>query len=177
MAGMTGLVMRLLEGEEWPLARDLRVAAMRDSPTAFGSTVDRELSLSEDKWRGRLAGSAWFVACCAGEPLGLVSGVRVEPPDTRELAGMWVSPDWRGEGVSDALAVAVSEWAQADGAARLVLWVVETNAPALRLYARHGFSATGRRQALPSHPGLVEIEMSRDLEAQVTGSVRSGDRG
>ena len=44
-----------LPADAWPRARDLRVRALTEDPTAFGSTVAREQGLTPEQWRDRLA--------------------------------------------------------------------------------------------------------------------------
>jgi ribosomal protein S18 acetylase RimI-like enzyme len=76
---------------------------------------------------------------------------------------MWVRPDARGRGVAGALVNAATGWAKARGHDSMYLWVAESNTSARRLYERHGFTATGQRQPLPSHPEQPEIRMLRPL--------------
>jgi GNAT superfamily N-acetyltransferase len=156
-------VLRRLSPDEWPVARALRVAALSDSPAVFGSTVERERSLPEESWHGRLSGNAWFAAFHKAEPVGLACGVRGSVPDERELTGVWVSPDLRGSGVGDALVIAVRDWARIEGASRLTLEVTAGNAPAVGLYVRHGFRAAGQREAASSRHHGTDIPMSLDL--------------
>jgi ribosomal protein S18 acetylase RimI-like enzyme len=56
---------------------------------------------------------------------------------------MWVAPEARGRGVGDALIDAVLGWARSEKADRVGLDVREGNAPAIRLYERHGFIDVG----------------------------------
>ena len=72
------------------------------------------------------------------------------------MHAMWVHPAHRGAGLGAELVRAVRAWAVADGAAELALWVVDGNAPAVRLYAREGFAATGVRQPIAGRPGVQE---------------------
>jgi ribosomal protein S18 acetylase RimI-like enzyme len=74
---------------------------------------------------------------------------------------MWVRPHARGHRIGEALIEAVVGWARAERLGRVHLWVSETNDPARRLYERFGFTATGERQPLPSHPELTELAMAR----------------
>ena len=77
---------------------------------------------------------------------------------------MYVRPRARGRGVGEALVAVVIGWAGARDAAGLHLWVTETNAHARELYERCGFTLTGERKPLPSHPDLGEIGMTFPLE-------------
>ncbi len=152
MAGMTlAPVPRRLAPEEWPLARDLRVAALSDAPDAFGSTVDRERSLPASAWRERLSGNAWFAVFHAAEPVGLACGVRLGAPEERELTGVWVAPRARGTGVGDALVAAVRDWARGEGADRLTL--VSPRATRRRSASTGATGSRPQRSRTPAPPG------------------------
>jgi hypothetical protein len=55
----------------------------------------------------------------------------------------------------------VIDWAQRSGYSRLLLWVVDGNTNAERLYERSGFQRTGAVQEI--RPGDVEHEMELRL--------------
>ncbi len=159
------LVRQAVAGE-WELMRDVRLAALREAPYAFGSTYARESSFTEEQWRGRLSSrSVTFFAfagkCPPPEPAGL-AGV-YEEDGAADLVSMWVRPAARGLGVGQALVEAAAGWGKARRHDSLYLWVTETNAPARRLYERCGFIPTGERQPLPSDPSRPEIRMRRAL--------------
>jgi GNAT superfamily N-acetyltransferase len=64
-------------------------------------------------------------------------------PEFRELAAMWIAPAVRGTGAADAILDTAVDWARTVGAIGVRLWVVPTNAAAVRLYSRHGFELIG----------------------------------
>ncbi|MGH7408955.1 MAG: ribosomal protein S18-alanine N-acetyltransferase, partial [Candidatus Methylomirabilales bacterium] len=63
-----------------------------------------------------------------------------------------VAPEYRGQGIADALIKTGLGEAVAGGARVALLEVRESNAPALALYARWGFAVAGRRKRYYSHP-------------------------
>lgn len=158
--------------DDWKLLRDVRLDALSEAPYAFGSTYDREAGFTEEQWRMRVSGrSVTFFgyadpgllnnpldpASTEGDPAGLV-GVYVED-GTAQLVSLWVRPSARGQGVGQVLVKAAVRWARERGYPALSLWVTDTNDSARRLYERCGFTATGDRQPLPSHPDLQEIQL------------------
>jgi|SRR5580693_8645278 ribosomal protein S18 acetylase RimI-like enzyme len=158
------VVVREVSPGEWETLRDIRLAALKDSPDAFGSSYARESVFSEDNWRDRLtSGATTFFAELADvpEPVGLAGVYEVD--GLADLVSMWVCPAVRGQGIGDALVNAASDWAKSQGYDSLLLWVTESNTPARRLYERCGFTPTGERQPLPSNPDLPEIQLSRSL--------------
>jgi ribosomal protein S18 acetylase RimI-like enzyme len=139
--------LRVLTPEDWPVWRELRLAALGEASYAFGSRLSdwQGEGDREERWRGRLSipGSYNIVALVDGEPAGMVSGVPGDAEGEAELISMWVSPSARGRGVGDRLMTAVEEWARRAGARVLRLAVTEGNANARALYLRSGFGDTG----------------------------------
>ena len=68
--------------------------------------------------------------------------------DAGLLISMWVAPEARRQGIGAALVDAVAHWARTRVLKRLFLDVVETNTPAIALYARKGFVPTGEAGTL-----------------------------
>jgi len=142
--------------------RELRLAALRDSPAAFSSTLERERAFPDDLWRSRLAPEAnpHFVAEDSEEGLvGLVVGA-VDPDDAdlAWLLSMWVAPSRRGSGLVDELIAVIDSWARATGRSKLKLEVIADNEPARRAYLRHGFTPTGRVTRAAGERDEVEME-------------------
>lgn len=82
---------------------------------------------------------AFFVARCAGEPVGC-GAVRLLDAETAELKRMYVAPSTRGSGVGRRLLAALEQEARALGARRLVLETGIRQAAALALYRAAGFA-------------------------------------
>jgi GNAT superfamily N-acetyltransferase len=161
-----GLDVVRLKPDEWETYRAIRLAALRDAPSAFGSTLAEAERQTEATWRGRLETSPIFVARLPeldGVDAGLIGAYLERETETYELVSMWVRPEARGRGVSDALVQTVLDWVADAGADQVHLWVTESNQPARRLYERCGFSYTGERAPLPSDPTLSELGMVRSL--------------
>jgi GNAT superfamily N-acetyltransferase len=171
------LEVRRIRADEGLRLRDLRLQALADAPSAFGSTLAREQAFPEEVWQERAAGGAagadrvTFVAERDGRWLGLATGLADDPETPRSspegsepvLVGMFVDAAERGRGVGAALVEAVAEWARQRGAARLSLWVTSTNRAATALYERCGFRPTGETKPLAHTPSLTELRMVRDL--------------
>jgi ribosomal protein S18 acetylase RimI-like enzyme len=83
---------------------------------------------------------------------------------TAWVFGMWVDPAARRQGAAQALLRALTGWAQGRGADVLNLHVTETNAPAIALYKRLGFRASGGTEPLPHTPSLRENHMACRLD-------------
>jgi len=155
---------RRVREDDWRVMRDIRLDALREAPSAFGSTYAGEMLFTESDWRRRASGHGFFAYLpdLGPRPMGLAGGFG-EGEGTAEMVSMWVRPEARGRGVGMAMVEAVVSWARARGMTRLGLWVTESNKPARRLYERCGFTLTGERQPLPSDPARAEIGMTLRL--------------
>jgi GNAT superfamily N-acetyltransferase len=157
-----------VDEDGWPALRDIRLTALQADPSAFGSSLDRELDFAEDRWRQWPRASACFMAWQSedGGPeqaIGLAVGADRQDGAEAELVALWVDPEHRGLRAGEALVSAVIDWARADHRKRLTLWVTTGNAAAVGLYERLGFVATGAEKPLPSDPQLVELEYQLPL--------------
>lgn len=154
----------LLEEAAWPTLRAVRLAALRESPAAFWATWEEESAFDPEGWRRLVRAAAWFVARREREPVGVAGCLRREEcPTEPEVVGMWVHPAARGRDVADRLLDAIRSWATQEGMSSLVLWVVEDNERARRIYERHRFCLTGERAPLPEGRSGHEERMRCDL--------------
>jgi len=161
-------VIRRITLDDLDVFRDVRLRALRDSPSAFGSTYEAEASRPRDQWLDRVSRSAtsseraMFLAYDGDECVGLAGCVEDDLGADRQLISMWVAPTHRGTDTAKALIDAVLTWAEQTGARRVGLWVTRGNDRAKRFYERTGFRVTGDVQPLPSDPCKEEIRMVRD---------------
>ena len=147
--------------DEWFDVREIRLAALVESPDWFCASYDEEIDQVESWWRRFIAAGAWFIAYAGDTSIGIAAGIRSRELEdsTRQLISMWVEPVARGRGIGGRLVDEVIGWARADGANEIQLQVTEGNEAARRLYEGRGFVATDRSQAHPRIPSLVEHEM------------------
>jgi GNAT superfamily N-acetyltransferase len=155
----SGVAVRVADpGRDWTTWRDLRLRALRDSPSAFGSTYEREVDFTETQWRQRVGGDGVAVlATVADDPVGMAGGFR-DLPGLLHVIAMWVDPGHRRRGVSGALLRGLEEWADAHGL-RLHLDVNTSNRAARTSYERYGFVATGETRPLREGSGEVVERM------------------
>ena len=164
-------IIRQIRPTEGVALREIRLRALAESPSAFGSTLTETAARPAEYWDGRARGDAGgqestlFVAEDADRWVGLVGGVLEQLDGTRrvELISMWVDPAYRGRGLGQGLVERVVAWARQHGASAVGLWVTETNSPAVSLYRRCGFTSTRETQPLPSDETLLEQRMILQL--------------
>jgi len=162
---------RRIRADEGLQLKALRLRALADSPMAFGSTLAREQAYSDALWHERAASGAagdkvvTFVADDDNRLLGMAAGLAAdaESPQDPIMVGVFVDGTLRRQGIGAALVKKVIDWARARGSARLLIWITAGNEPALALYRRYGFRATGVKRPTTHTPNLVENEMVLEL--------------
>lgn len=158
-------MIRRLGPDDGHLLKELRLAALEESPAAFLTSYDDAAGRSMDEWRDLLRPdrNPAFVWENAFGAHGMVVAARDESgTDAVYLVALWVRPEFRGRGVAAQLVRRVLRWAAERSAPCVRLCVTEGNDPAERLYARHGFVRTGRIE-VQEHDGLSEIVMEATL--------------
>ena len=163
-----------VQRRDWQDYRDIRLAALKDAPSAFASTWQEEAALTASQWMERARrsedGDTRTIVIAvddAGRRVGLAGGYR--PGDRgadADLISMWVAPDCRGRKISPELVRAVLAWAESHRADRVGLWVNATNRPAISLYEKLGFRRTGEVDKLPSDPAQQEVRMLRGADSR-----------
>ena len=128
---------------EW---RKIRSDALRETPSAFLTSLAEFEAQSDEQVRDRLA---------QGQVLAVFDGPRVVAttafsqktrPQTRhraELSAFYVRAEARGAGVADRLMASVVDAASERGVVQLELWVYAGNPRAIAFYRRHGFEQSG----------------------------------
>jgi ribosomal protein S18 acetylase RimI-like enzyme len=162
----------LVSLETLELYRRTRLAALRDTPLAFGSTYEKESAFDDSVWRERIARNQTDQSCCylaiddetdSALAAGL-AGVFVENDPTRgTLFSMWVAPTYRRNGVGQKLVEACLDWCRARKIRTIDLLVTDWNAGATRFYERLGFTRTGKAEPYPNAANMVEYEMIRKV--------------
>lgn len=157
------LEVQRLTPDSWRTYQEVRLAALREAPHAFGSTWEREAELDEKAWRDRLSERAQFVAISEEVVVGTVGGSSSDDSRTAWLVSMWVDPRWRGQGVGDHLVKVILGWARTSGFQEVRLWVADGNREAERLYNRNGFGRTDAVQPIRVGEPRLEFEMALRL--------------
>ena len=100
------------------------------------------------KSSGEFDPSWWFVLRGGGEPRAVLLLSRTPQPGTAELVYLGLVPVARGRGLGDVTMRQALHVIASHGPGTLALAVDSANAPALRLYQRHGMRRIGSKLAL-----------------------------
>jgi ribosomal protein S18 acetylase RimI-like enzyme len=149
--------------------KTVRLRALQEDPTAFGSTYAKEAQLSDDEWLERVTtwnsgNSACYLAMEESVPCGIIAGyLDKNDPQRAHVVSMWVAPTHRRTGLGSALIEKIEMWARGLQARELFLLVTSNNAAAFRFYERCGFAANGYTEPYPNDPDVVACGMIKPL--------------
>jgi RimJ/RimL family protein N-acetyltransferase len=149
---------RFLTTQDVTAYRDLRLHALRESPTAFVSSYEQEAQLSLADFAARLcpnhdSASGIFGAFSDRNHLigilGFSRETRLKRVHIGTLWSMYILPEFRGQGVgANLLDGAIAHARRLDGLRQLTLSVTAGNVAAGALYRSRGFEPFGlARQA------------------------------
>ena len=117
------------------------------SPASIASELSNPLSL-------------WFVAVDNGRTVGYVGSQSVL--DGADMMNIAVDPDYRRQGVAEALVAALEKALKEKGVIFLMLEVRESNLPAVSLYEKLGFFIVGKRPGYYRHPKEDALIMRKE---------------
>ncbi|MET1004868.1 MAG: GNAT family N-acetyltransferase [Propionibacteriaceae bacterium] len=177
---MSEMTIAVLGAEDWQRYRDVRLAALKESPHAFTATYEEEADLDEDYWRERMTRSLRFLAEQDGIAYGVVSlGRESDDPTSGEVFGLYVTPEARNTGLSWRLVQAAADRARDEDMRQIHYWVGSENARAIAFAANFGFRPAGERRTTRisnEEFGDQEVAMVLSLMAD-PGSVPNPNRG
>lgn len=154
---MTQISVRALGAADWQTYREVRLAALRDAPDAFVSTLTQEEALPQQEWQDRMTRSMRLVAQNGTETVGVASVGDAEEPATAQVFGLWVSPESRGSGIAGRLVQAAATAARQQGKTQLTYWVGTDNPRAVAFASAFGFRPGDARR--PMHEGGDDEEI------------------
>ena len=147
----------------------VRLRALQDTPSAFGSTHAKESRFPDSEWvkrAGNMNGerSVGFIAMDSGAACGIAACfLDQNDPTQAHLVSMWTAPTHRQQRVGRLLVNEIFAWARERSVRTLRLMVTSNNETAIKFYERLGFSRTGRTEPYPNDPAVIEHEMSRSV--------------
>jgi ribosomal protein S18 acetylase RimI-like enzyme len=147
---------RRLGPEDAPVYKVIRLEGLRLDPRSFLSTVEEESALTLDAFRTRLSttDNATIGAFSGDQLVGIGTILRETRTRNRhkgDIVGIYVTPTARGAGVASGIMERLLAHGRALGLRSIRLDFEAENAPARRLYVRHGFREYGREPRAHLH--------------------------
>lgn len=153
--------------------RVLRLEALKQHPTAFGSDYEESLLHPEEYWHDKLKmdpeREIVFFAEMQGKLVGMTGIYRASGRKQAHSATVWgvyVAPELRGLHIAEALIRACLDWGREHGVIIARLGVAADNQAAIRCYERCGFKIYGFEEKSGFYEGryLDEYLMDCSLE-------------
>lgn len=141
-----------LTPDDWEEWRTIRLASLLETPSAYGSTYEREVAHAEQDWRRWLESPAVMVR---ENSVPIAIGASFSPePHVLHIVAMYVVPAHRGRGLSRMVLDALVAHAR-EHRLRAQLSVNNDNEAARIAYLRYGFVPTGETR--PLREGATEV--------------------
>jgi RimJ/RimL family protein N-acetyltransferase len=82
--------------------RQLRLAALHESPNSFGAKYETLKDRPDDYWQQVLKASSWCLVSVDGTDIGLLAVDRADKDRNSDcwLSSWWIDPAYRGQGIS-----------------------------------------------------------------------------
>jgi len=138
-----------LKPSQWKILKEIRLKALKDTPDAFGSTIEKEIIYTEADWKQKLSRQDCKTIIAYSEdsiPVGIAVGAPYG--DDAGLFAMWVDSKQRGKGIGSLLIDTIITWAEEKQSNAIRLDVTDHNHAAITLYQAKGFVKTGQKGTL-----------------------------
>ena len=148
---------RTTEAKDWMLLKQVRLAALFNTPTAFGVSYETAAKYTDEQWQERAtatAGPEFWLAFVDGKSVGMIGG-GISRTNRYNLIGMWVEPSMRGSGAASSLVEAVKSRALQKGYDHIFLDVCPDNERAASFYLKQGFVFIDEYEPLASYPHIM----------------------
>ncbi|CAI1496619.1 GNAT family N-acetyltransferase [Serratia quinivorans] len=156
---MLDIKIRRLQAENAEDFRAIRLAALKKSPEMFGSFYALEAEKPLQFFADRLTNCAVFGAYSNGRIVGVMvfkQAEGIKDAHKASLTGVFVEPEFRGQGIANALLKAVIDHGS-NQVEQILLTVVADNDAAISLYKKYGFEPYGMEpRALKTEQGYLD---------------------
>ena len=145
--------------------RALRLAALKDTPSAFGAKYEDEVNKPISEWQDRLKNTHWCFAVSEGVDVGLLAVDKAEKDRNSDcwLSSWWIKDEFRGSGIPKLMLTWLEQLCRENNWKKIGLGVWPENIRAIAAYKKLGF--TEAQELLPSRsiPGLMYLAMYRNV--------------
>ena len=145
--------------------RALRLAALKDTPDAFGAKYEDEVNKPISEWQDRLKNTNWCFVVADGVDIGLIAVDRAEKDRNSDcwLSSWWIHQDHRGSGIPKLMLNWVEQLCIEKKWKKIGLGVWPDNLRAISAYKKLGFTEAEKLLPSRSIPGLMYLAMYRNV--------------
>ena len=156
-----GVVVEIIEPNEWQRLRSIRLQALTESGHAFGGTFDVESAENETAWRSKFEKNDFLIASVDSVD-GALMYIEVLNGDfgaTCWIGGCWSDPRFRGKGLMRAMFTFIDQQNKDWKVQGLGVWT--SNYSAIAAYEKLGFVKMGEDTESTRKPGMFYQRMIR----------------
>jgi ribosomal protein S18 acetylase RimI-like enzyme len=145
--------------------RALRLAALKDTPDAFGAKYEDEVEKPILEWQDRLKNTHWCFVVADGVDVGLLAVDRAEKDRNSDcwLSSWWIHQDHRGSGIPKLMLNWLEQLCIEKKWEKIGLGVWPDNLRAISAYKKLGFTEAEKLLPSRSIPGLMYLAMYRNV--------------
>lgn len=145
--------------------RALRLAALKDTPDAFGAKYEDEVNKPISEWQDRLKNTNWCFVVADGVDVGLLAVDRAEKDRNSDcwLSSWWIHQDHRGSGIPKLMLNWLEQLCIEKKWEKIGLGVWPDNLRAISAYKKLGFTEAEKLLPSRSIPGLMYLAMYRNV--------------
>ena len=145
--------------------RALRLAALKDTPDAFGAKYEDEVNKPISEWQDRLKNTNWCFVVADGVDIGLLAVDRAEKDRNSDcwLSSWWIHQDHRGSGIPYLMLNWLEQLCIEKKWEKIGLGVWPDNLRAISAYKKLGFTEAEKLLPSRSIPGLMYLAMYRNV--------------
>ena len=145
--------------------RALRLAALKDTPDAFGAKYEDEVNKAISEWQDRLKNTNWCFVVADGVDVGLLAVDRAEKDRNSDcwLSSWWIREDHRGGGIPKLMLNWLEQLCVEKKWEKIGLGVWPDNLRAISAYKKLGFTEAEKLLPSRSIPGLMYLAMYRNV--------------
>ena len=145
--------------------RALRLAALKDTPDAFGAKYEDEAEKPILDWQNRLKNTNWCFVVADGVDVGLLAVDRAEKDRNSDcwLSSWWIHQDHRGSGIPKLMLNWLEQLCAENSWEKIGLGVWPDNLRAISAYKKLGFTEAEKLLPSRSIPGLMYLAMYRNV--------------
>lgn len=154
-----------LSPNDWQRLRDLRLAALKDSPAILSGKLEEEENFTQQQWQESFKKLSYLMASIDGVDVAMINLERLvgDFGATCWLGGLWSNPQYRGQGAVRAIFNYMDLLASQRGWLVQGLGVMESNTSAIALFEKYGFVKRGERVESRGKPGSYYFRMIKSL--------------